>query len=1632
MNTTSTMDNKQLLFSGRQYAEHATFWQQQLQHQEEIFSLQGGMSRKVQDPVYETFSFSLPEKQCQLLQQYTGGRAMESFILLLSSWMLVFSRYNTGSPVVACSPLLKTESLTTVWEEWVPLTVTVTPADSLRQLLEQVNRTVVQCYKYQNYPLDMLPGQSIAVLSNVLIRQEGLHMPAEADGFGVLINMQPDGTTELVYNTALYDAAFMQHISACFLEAVNALSALHTLAGEVNLLSEQVATRLTSTFNNTFMPLPAEGTVLSVFAEQVNTYPEYAAVIKGDQQLTYAALQEKSERLAAYLQQELGVKKGDYVGVMLEKSIDAVICLLGIMKAGAVYVPVDPQNPPERRYYMLEDAHIQVLLTDTTHMFGLDQYKGSMFAVDVQLDTLAAATVPLPVVSPEDTAYLIYTSGSTGKPKGVMIAHHGLLNVSLHHVAALEMTASDRYLQFMSLSFDGSLLDIFTALLSGAALVLPEKQVIESTERFLEYLDTHGVSIFTVTPSYLRTLNKAAMPGVRALISAGEAANADDLNYYAQTKKVYNGYGPSEITVNATLLQLDPAKKYDSVPIGKPAANKQVYIVDNDMRLQLPGLAGEICVAGIGLAQGYLNDAALTAQKFVPNPWNPGALLYKTGDLGYWLPDGNIEFAGRKDEQIKVNGFRIDPGEIEQALCKHPVVQDARVICTENNTLAAFIRDRELMSLVPSLGEYQVYDPFIYESMASDEMRFAGYRAAMKDAVKGKVVLDPGTGSEMILARHCIEAGAAKVYAVELEQEAYEIAKSNLVKYDLEGKVILILGDVADVEIPEKIDCVVSALAGNMASTDGCLPLMSSIRRKLDYPVDFLPGRYHTRIAAASLTPDNLQAGFSPISAHYISQVFDKYGYPFDVRLCIKDFNKACLLSADGICEDIRYNGELHAEEKVQLALQVEKSGMMTGFVCWINAFYNDLLMIDSKEKTHHLPVYLPLSGEGIYLEKGETVQLTFSRTLSDNGLNPDFYLEGTIGNRTFTAVSFNHKNTFRGNPLYAEWMQEDGTAVPAAATDNPGWQAFLQAALPPYMIPSSVTAVDHYPLTTNGKLDKKALAQLLDDAAVNNDTIDLPVSELELLLLETWQSVLGRKQISVNDDFFMLGGDSIKAIQIASRMLKAGYKLEVRQIFEHPVITALATVITPVGRIADQQAVTGDVPVTPVQYEVFFRDTTNGHHFNQAVMLHAPKGFGAAATAAVFGKIQEHHDALRMVFRKEGNTWQQCNMGTDMPLALQVFDLHAVADPVAFMEEKANALQTSMDLENGPLMKVALFTSGAGDRLLIIIHHLVVDGISWRILFEDIEKLYSQYQRKQELKLPVKTDAFKVWAEALAAHANSREFLPEIAYWLSVIQTPMQRLPKDFPDHGNMSADTTAVAFTLTAEETELLLTKVNNFFGAEINDVLLASLARAMYTTFHHTQVWIGMEGHGREDIFPDVNISRTVGWFSSFYPVVLTVQPEADLTTHIRQTRDALRKIPHKGIGYGILKHLTAPEKKAGADFSTMPQLSFNYLGQFDTDLQRSAFHIAAESTGNTQSDDRARIFDLDVKSLISAGRMHVTITYNKQHFLGATIQLLADAYRQVLQEMLQLAAQSTMNTAQFTYNEISQEDLDSIFS
>lgn len=678
-----------------------------------------GKPLKAKEPVHRSGrkSFFLERDFYDRLNALALANGASVFHVFLGVLYTYFSRSKQVNDLVIGIPILnrgknsfkKTVGLFT---GITPLRMDFPEGMTFSELLVNIKNELRENFRHQRFPIDEIhklarrQDNSIKQLFEVSLSFEKHDYTASFDGFPSESVALPhhheklplaiyvreyqageDVKMDIDYNLAYWDDFYIEQFTSQLRQLLQeVLSAPEQAITAYELLtSEQKALQLNGWNPEKYIPAKSS-TIVELFEQQVNQSPGKIALVGSNVSLTYAELNEKVNHLAHELRNNFSVQPNDIIGILASRSEQTIISILGVLKAGAAYLPIDPAYPGERISYLIMDSGIKLLLADAQN----DRETGGGNYAKIRIDETfyrqnQAVENPVQVNKPGDLCYVIYTSGSTGKPKGVMVKHQGFVNMSLEQVKQFDVTSQDRCLQFASFSFDASASEIFMAFFSGAALVLAPEEARGDTLFFTEFLEKKRISVLTLPPPFLSQLPDQALDGVKTLITAGEPALAKDALRFSKLKNYFNAYGPTETSVCAASYRFTGKEDQEYIPIGRPISNTSIYLLDPQLRLLPVGAVGEIYIGGSGVAAGYLKRPELTLEKFIPSPFHPQEILFKTGDLGRYLPDGNLVFAGRVDDQLKIRGHRVEPGEIEQALLKHALVKESAVVLQTKN-----------------------------------------------------------------------------------------------------------------------------------------------------------------------------------------------------------------------------------------------------------------------------------------------------------------------------------------------------------------------------------------------------------------------------------------------------------------------------------------------------------------------------------------------------------------------------------------------------------------------------------------------------------------------------------------------------------------------------------------------------------------------------------------------------------------------------------------------------------------------------------------------------------------------------------------------------------------------------------
>jgi amino acid adenylation domain-containing protein/non-ribosomal peptide synthase protein (TIGR01720 family) len=624
------------------------------------------------------------------------------------------------------------------------------------------------------------------------------------------------------------------------------------------------------------------------------------------------------------------------------------------------------------------------------------------------------------------------------------------------------------------------------------------------------------------------------------------------------------------------------------------------------------------------------------------------------------------------------------------------------------------------------------------------------------------------------------------------------------------------------------------------------------------------------------------------------------------------------------------------------------------------------------------------------------------------------------------------------GHPRLVAYLAAGGPAPAVSDLREP-----LARRLPSYMVPAAFVVLDELPLSVHGKVDRARLPA--PELAWNEGraAFEAPRTSVERVLAEVWCRVLRLEQVGIHDNFFEIGGDSILALQIVSQAGREGVRLTPRQMFQHQTIAALATAAGVAGAAADAgpdaAPVAGPVPLTPIQAWFFARRLPEPHHYNQSVLMELLLPLTPPVWERALARVVEHHDALRLRYRRgPAGSWEQAALPPDQvaPSVLRI-DLSALpgADRARALESAAGQVQAGLDLEAGPLLRLALFDLAAGgpQRVLLAAHHLIVDGVSWEILLGDLESACLAVSGGTPPELPRRTTPFKTWAERLVSHAPSRD--GELSHWLTLEGVAVPALPRDRNAEEDTEAEARTVWVGLGAEETRVLLQERLGELRCRIDEALLAAVLRAFSGWTGNGSLLIDLEGHGREEIADELDLTRTIGWFTSLSPLLLDGGAADDPLDVLRAVKERVRAVPSRGIGYGLLRELH-PSPQVRERLRRLPQaeVSFNYLGQVGGSVSQSRlWRGASEPRGLERSLRQPRSHRLSIDGAVVAGELRLGWTYSSARYERGTIETLAGAFVHALRELLaprDTAAPEIYTPSDFPDLDLDQEKLDRI--
>jgi amino acid adenylation domain-containing protein len=1029
----------------------------------------------------ETLLVTLPVELTEQIKQFSRHHDVTVFVTLLAAFNALLHRYTGQDDIVIGIPIanrnrVEVEPLIGFFVNSLVLRTDLTGDPTFAELLHRSRDVALGAVANEDLPFEVLverlrPERSMsrnplfqvslqffsgaeARGRSAVVSGDAIHVEKGTAGLDLafdLIESDAGLLARVEYSTELFRAETIRRMTSHYQNLLQAFVRNPDLrVSEAPMLSPAEADEALNTWGTGPQPGPPAGCVHELFERQARANPGLVALEWAGGELSYGELSEGVRRLAELLR-ATGVGPEKVVAVCVPRSPELIRCLFATWAAGGAYLPLDPTQPPSRLAFLVADARPHVVLTTP-------EYRELAAGLGVPLVLTdadpGAADPACPTAGPENLAYVIYTSGSTGVPKGVMVEHGALARHLLWMQDEFPLGPDDRGLFKYSPNFDVSLLEVCGPLLAGARVHVPDPDSAVDPTALARVIRDRGVTVLDVIPSMLAVLLDvpafAAARSLRRVVCGGEAMPPDLLARLTGRMDVEfcNMYGPTEASISATYWR-GGGGGWDGerVPIGRPVGHARAYVLDGDLNPLPPLVQGELYVGGECLARGYLGRPEWTRGRFVRDPFarDPFARLYRTGDRCRLLPDGTIDFLGRVDDQVKVRGHRIELAEVEAAMASSALVRACAAAVRDDpqgqgQLVAYVVPNTSDPELWPSVGEYSLYDDLLYHVMTTDRFRNRAYRRAIEKVVSGRTVVDVGTGADLALTRMCLDAGARRVYAIEMLDRAVDRARRLADDLGIGDRLAILHGDSRRVELPEKVDVCVSELIGMIGSSEGAIDVINDARRFLKPGGVLIPDRCVTWVAAVSLPGDLATAPrFNELPGFYAERVFASVGRRFDLRVCVKNLPAAALLSGPGVFEDLSFRAPIPREATSDVELRMTRAGRLDGLLLWVDLSVDPDERIDVlRSETNWLPVFLPVFSPGVEVQAGDTITLACTRLAEVGEIIPDYVVRGMVTRRGRPVVEFNHESSRNetacgASPFYRALHQAAAAPVPSS-----------------------------------------------------------------------------------------------------------------------------------------------------------------------------------------------------------------------------------------------------------------------------------------------------------------------------------------------------------------------------------------------------------------------------------------------------------------------------------------------------------------------------------------------------------------------------------------------------------------------
>ena len=1520
---------QQSWMAGENLSRQLNYWKSQLAGAPETLELPTDFRRpSVLSLKGTTEKAVFPRHLVDRLNELSQQNGVTLFMTLLAAYQTLLYRYTRQEDIVVGSPIAsrnrtEIEDLIGFFVNTLVMRTDLSGNPTFVELLQRVRAIALGAYSNQDLPFEKLvevlqPERELGriplfqvwfVLQNaprVSLQLPGLelrgmdvHNGTAKFDLGLFTVEKPDGLhCSVEYSTDLFERGTIQRFVSHFrvlLEAI--IEDPGRRVTELPILTEAERKQLVETWNATTHAYPRERSLHQFIEDQVERAPDAPALRFESQELTYRELNARANQLAHRLR-TMGVGPDKLVAVCAERSIEMVVALLGTVKAGGAYVPIDPDYPKSRLGAMLEDAEPPVLLTQEHLLEVLPGHNIPTICLDRDWQTLAGESTDNPpvITNGKDQAYMIYTSGSTGKPKGVPNVHEGIVNRLLWMQDAYHLEGTDRVMQKTPYSFDVSVWEFFWPLMTGACLVVARPDGHKDPSHLIEVIQERGITTMHFVPSMLRIFLEAEgverCTSLKRVICSGEALPFELQQRFFERlgAELHNLYGPTEAAVDVSYWQCRPDATTTVVPIGKPVWNTQLYVLDDHLQPVPVGVPGELHIGGVQLARGYWNQPELTAQKFIPDPFSvdPGARLYKTGDLTRFLNDGNIEYLGRIDHQVKLRGFRIELGEIEATLDSHPGVMQSVVMAREDvpgdkRLVAYVLPDPEYRGdeseAGDALGSEQVsqwteaFDEayrrgggaeeatfnitgwdssYTGEPIPSEQMRIWVESTVERiKALRPKTIWEIGCGTGLLLFR--LAPGSDRYYGTDISQTALAFLDQQTQRTDLQLRQLtldrkaahefdsdrtqgqfdaVVLNSV--IQYFPDVDYLMTVLEGAIQSVRPggavfvgdvrSLPLLEAFHASVElFKADDEMGRPEfTRRVQKGIR----QEGELLVDPEFFAAIRQKFPQVTHLEIQLKrgDFQN----ELTRFRYDVLLHVANHKPPQVECAwLDWKRQGLTRESLAEIlRKTQPEMLGLTSVPNARLRAEALAV--EWLSAEDGAGTVGDLRRLIAEasaaNAIDPEqlWSLENELPYRVEIRPSKSaadgccdiilRRCNARGEVAdyaVARFPGEAGTFRPWSAYANnplrqrvaaklvPQLRLYVGGKLPEYMVPSAFVLLDSMPLTGSGKVNRRALPVPEQPQSEAGD-YRAPRTPVEELVAAIFADVLRVQRVGLDDNFFEMGGHSLSATQVVSRIRQnLRVDLPVRTVFESPSVAALAhdvqekqrgdqgMVVPPIARVPRDQR----LPLSFAQQRLWVLDQIdpNNSLYNIPRPLRFTGALNVAALESALNAIVARHEVLRTTYGSEkGQPFQV--IAPELRQPLTVIDLTSL--PAADREREAHRLlegeaATPFDLSKDPIIRYTVLKLDEEDHILLInTHHIADDGWSTGILLREMTEFYEAALDGKSLQLPPLGIQYADYAVWQRNWLQGEVLEQQVAYWRKRLDgaPPVLVVPPDRP----------------------------------------------------------------------------------------------------------------------------------------------------------------------------------------------------------------------------------------------------------